>query len=75
MAHGIDAFASIQPGPCTLQESMAQAQAWLARAAENAMRQLRVGARSGPERAASQGASATSPSHWAKAVASGCSLM
>lgn len=45
LAHGIDAFANIQPGPCTLQESMAQAQSWLARAAEDAMRLLQVGTR------------------------------
>jgi len=45
LAHGIDAFASIQPRPCTLDESMAHAREWLARAAEDAMRLLGVGAR------------------------------
>jgi glycerate kinase len=45
LAHGIDAFASIQHRPCTLDESMANASEWLARAAENTVRLLRVGTR------------------------------
>lgn len=47
LAHGIDAFASIQPRPCTLDESLAHSRDWLVRAAEDAMRLLRVGARLG----------------------------
>lgn len=45
LVHGIDAFASIQPGPCTLDESMVHAREWLMRTAEAAMRLLGVGAR------------------------------
>lgn len=45
LAHGIDAFANIQPRPCTLEESFAHSRDWLRRAAENAMRLLQVGAR------------------------------
>lgn len=47
LAHGIDAFASIQSRPCTLEESIAHSRDWLMRAAEDAMRLLRVGARLG----------------------------
>jgi glycerate kinase len=47
LAHGIDAFASIQPRPCTLEESMAHSRTWLMRAAADAMRLMRVGARLG----------------------------
>lgn len=45
LKYGIDAFASIQPRPCTLDESMARSRAWLAGAAEDAMRFLSVGQR------------------------------
>ncbi|WP_442968140.1 glycerate kinase family protein [Pseudorhodoferax sp.] len=47
LAHGIDAFANIQPRPCTLDESIAHSRDWLMQAAEDAMRLLRVGARLG----------------------------
>ena len=47
LAHGIDAFTNIQPRPCTLDESITHAGDWLMRAAEDAMRLLRVGARLG----------------------------
>ncbi len=49
LVHGIDAFASIQPGPCTLDESMTHAREWLMRTAEATMRLLGIGARLGPQ--------------------------
>lgn len=45
LEHGIDAFASIVHGPCTLEESMARSRPWLARAAEDVMRLMCVGSR------------------------------
>jgi glycerate kinase len=45
LVHGIDAFASIQQRPCTLDESMENASEWLARAAENTVRLLWAGTR------------------------------
>ncbi len=61
LGHGIDAFASIQPGPCTLEESMAHSREWLMRAAEAAMRLLGVGARL-VTTAANEDLAATQPS-------------
>lgn len=43
LTHGIDAFASIQPRPCTVEESIAHAGRWLKSAAGDAMRLLQVG--------------------------------
>ena len=45
LSHGIDAFANIQPRPCTIEESLAHSREWLKLAAENAMRLMQVGAR------------------------------
>ncbi len=41
--HGIAAFASIVEGPCSLEEAIARAEKLLRRAAEDAMRRVRVG--------------------------------
>lgn len=41
--HGIDAFASILKRPCTLDEAIANAARWLARAAEDAVHMIGVG--------------------------------
>ncbi len=41
--HGIDAFASILKKPCTLEEAIANAASWLARAAEDAVHMIGVG--------------------------------
>lgn len=43
LQHGIDALCSIQPRPCTLDESMRHARQWLADAAEEAMRLVTLG--------------------------------
>jgi glycerate kinase len=47
LQHGIDAFANIQPRPCTLEESMRRSHQWLSRTAADAMRLLGVGQRLG----------------------------
>lgn len=50
--HGIAAFASIVKGPCSLEEAIARAEKLLRRAAEDAMRMVRVGlALAGPRAA------------------------
>lgn len=50
--HGIAAFASIVEGPCSLEEAIARAEKLLRRAAEDAMRMVRVGfALAGPRAA------------------------
>jgi len=43
LQHGIDAYTSILERPCTLDEAFANAQQWLARAAEDALRMVGVG--------------------------------
>ncbi|ARU03801.1 glycerate kinase [Comamonas serinivorans] len=43
LAHGIDACASIVPGPCSLDEAMARSPHWLERAAADALRMVRIG--------------------------------
>lgn len=52
LEHGIDAYLSIQQGPCTLEEAVSRAGQLLTAATENAMRTLRMGlalaATSGP---------------------------
>lgn len=45
LEHGIDAFASIVRGPCSLEEAFANAGKWLARAAEDSVRMVGVGLR------------------------------
>jgi glycerate kinase len=44
LQHGIDAYASIMQGPCSLEEAIAKAGRLLVKATEEAMRMVRVGA-------------------------------